>query len=260
MEEALKNLTDNSPTDVANIALAGDIYSLTGNIEDKELGFALLAKAVTMAPNNQYLACRYAERLAAAGQLQKAAERLSELIKDHPQLSSIHLILAKIFWLQGKSEQSVNELLTVKDGGQLSSKEQEEAALMFVKTGRIYDGYKLFRQAMSGQPEKRFYAAYCGDSLQSASDDYKTALAVIEANINNNPHSDQLALEIKQAVLLLLLDRGKESKEILVKSIAKHKDNFDLKVLLSAANFVAGDSDQALAYLELAAKSYQPKI
>src|ERR1700722_161395 len=52
--EALKNLTDNSPTDIANIALAGDILSAVGNKEDKDIGFALLSKAMTMVPTNQY--------------------------------------------------------------------------------------------------------------------------------------------------------------------------------------------------------------
>ena len=259
MEAALKNLTDNSLTDVANIALAGDIYSTAANKEDKELGFALLSKAMELAPNNQYLACRYAEKMAAAGLLEQATLQLSELSKKHPQLDSVHVILAKIFWQRSKSPAAVDELLKIKNGSGLSAKEQKEAALMFVKAGRILDGWKLFRLAMSGRPETRFYAAYCGNSLPPSVDDYKTALAVIEANLSNNAHPD-LPLEIKHAVLLMLLDRNQEAKAVLEQSLIIHKNNVDLQTLLSAALFAAGNSDQAMVNLELAAKYYQPKL
>ncbi len=128
VEEVLKNLTDNSPTDVANIALAGDICSAVGNKEDKDLGFALLARAVAMVPDNQYLASRYAQRMAAAGQFEQAVQRLHDILKVHPQANSIRLVLAKVLWQHGKSEEAINELLKMQDGEQLSTMEQEEAA------------------------------------------------------------------------------------------------------------------------------------
>ncbi len=131
---------------------------------------------------------------------------------------------------------------------------------MFVKAGRIYDGYKLFRQSMSGKPEMRFYAIYYPESLPQTADDYRTALAVIEANLNNGPNSDLLSLEIKEGALLLLSDHGKEAQAALQEANHKHPNNFDLQVLLAAASFAAGDSDRALVCLEMAAKNYQPKL
>ena len=97
VEEALKNLAENSPSDVANIALAGDILTAVGSSkEDKDLGFGLFTRAVSLAPNNQFLAFRYAKRMAAAGEIDQAAQQLSEIIQSHPQLNDVHLALAKI--------------------------------------------------------------------------------------------------------------------------------------------------------------------
>ena len=258
--EALKNLTDNSPTDIANIALAGDILSAVGNKEDKDIGFALLSKAMTMVPTNQYLACRYAQRMAANGQLEKSAQKLVEIAKNNPDLKSIHLVLAKVYVKQNKPKAAMEELNKIKDGSQLTAKEQEEAGLLFVKLGDSYGGYKLFKLAISGKPENRFYANYCIDTVGSSTEDYKTALAIVEANLSNNPSADQLTLRVRQSVLLLLLGRSKEAKSVLEQALTKHKDNFDLQVLLAAANFSLGNSDQALSNLEASTKTYQPRL
>ena len=51
----------------------------------------------------------------------------------------------------------------------------------------------------------------------------------------------------------------KEAREVLQQAIAQNKDNPDLQILLSVANFAGGDPDQAFTYLEMAAKNYQPK-
>ena len=114
------------------------------------------------------------------------------------------LLWQRFWWLQGKRDEAIKELLIIKDGSQLNSKECEEAALMFVKVGRTSDGYKLFQQAISGKPETRFYAGYCGP-IEASLDNYNTALAVIEANLGNKTRPDQLTLETKQAVLLLVI-------------------------------------------------------
>jgi predicted Zn-dependent protease len=260
IQDALSNLTNNAPNDVANLALAGDVLSAVGNKDQREMGLALLNKAVAMVPNNKYLAYRYAGRIAAIEEPNLSIPKLSEMIKSNSDLKDIYFILAKIYMLQKKPEQALDQLDHIKDGADLSPKELEEAALMYVKTGRTFDGYKLFRQSMSNTPQKSFYGSYCGDLAGYSQEDYKTALGIVEANLSNNPTADKFALQTRKAVLLLLLKQPKEAKQILSDEIVKHKDNEELQALLAVSEFALADSDQALSTLEVAAKLYRPKL
>ncbi len=260
LEEALKNLTDNSPDSVPNIALAGDIFSQFGNKEEKDLGLGLLVRACSMVPKNQYLACRYGQILAADHQLDKAIQQLNNLVNAHPEWSTPHLILGRLYLQQEKNDQALSELAKIPNNHDLNAKEQEDAALILVKAGRIFDGYKLFQQAISGKPETRFYAYYCPEWMEGNSGSYETTLAAIKAHLSDANNTNTLSLEIKQAALLLMMGRGQDAKTVLLESMAKHKNNFDLQILLSAAYFAVGQSDDALAALETAARNYQPKF
>ena len=260
LEDALKVLTDNPADSLPNIALAGNIFSQFGTGKDRDLGFGLFVRACSMAPQNQYLACRYAQILAADHQSDKAIQKLQDLIKAHADWSTPHLILGRLYLQQGQNELALSELAKITDNQDLNAIEQEDAALILVKAGRIYDGYKLFKQAISGRPQTRFYAYYCPEWLQGSAESYETTLAAIKAHLADGNSAEALSFEIKQAALLLMLGRNQDAKTAILESMAKHKDNFDLQILLSAAYFALGQSDEALSALEKAASGYQPKF
>ena len=61
-----------------------------------ELAFGLLERAVTMAPNNKYVALRYCQRLVSSGRLEEAEPKLLHLVEKHPQWPDPRIILSKL--------------------------------------------------------------------------------------------------------------------------------------------------------------------
>lgn len=257
INQALKDLSENSPDSVSNIFTAGDIISHYG--EDKELGFALLNRAISLAPDNQFIVMRYCLRLLDNGQTAKAEKELLELCKKYPQWSDPHIVLAKLHAENGKATAAVNELIEITNISTLDSKQNEEIALMLAKLGHPGDAFSIFQKATRGDRHKSFYTAYCNDlNAKTEPGSYEENLAAVQKSISQfkGGREQLIALEIKQASLLLTLGRYSEAEVALDKAIKANPENFDLNVLQAATYILLGHNAKAEISFQTAVASY----
>ncbi len=260
VSQALKDLTNNPPDYLPTIVEAGDILSQFG--DDKELGLGLLERAVTLAPNNQYLALHYCQKLVVSERAAEAEPKLLQLIKKYPQWPDPRIVLGKIHFVQNKLPIATTEFVELSTNRNLNSKEREQVALMLAKLGRTTDGFIVFQKAASCEPKESFYTYYCQDWVSKNPGSYDTVLAMVKTNLAENKNSPniskQLALEIKHAALLLLLGRAQDAQTSLDPIIAANPKNFDLHILQAAAYAILGQNDKAKASFQKAATCYRP--
>ena len=259
VDQAFKDLTDNPSDYLPTILEAGDVLSQFGN--DKELGFGLLERAVALAPNNQYIALRYAQRFMSSNRSEEAQAKLTNLAQKYPNWPDVQIVLSKLHYLQNQKPLAITEFVHIASDKNLNSRQSEQVALMLAKLGREADGFAIFQQAASGEPAKCFYANYCQDWLNQSPESYQTVLAMVKTNLANNTNSaKQLNLEIKHAALLLLLGRPQDAQATLQQSINAHSNSFDLQILLAASHVAQGQSEQGIPAFKNAVKYYQPKF
>ena len=262
VNEAMRDLTDNPPDNLPTILEAGDILSQFG--EDKALAFGLLERAISMAPNNQYIALRYAQRFISNGQIEQAEPKLQQLAQKYPQWNDPKITLAKLHFLQDQISLATTEFIGLTNAADLTSRQAEQVSLMLAKLGRTADAFAIFQKAASGEPQKTFYANYCQDWLAKSPESYQTVLAMVKSNLANSSAggnaAKQLNLEIKHAALLLLLSRPQDAQLALQQAINAHPNNFDLYVLLAATYNALGQTSRAETTFKSAASYYQSKL
>ena len=261
--QAIKDLTDNPPDYVPTILKAGEIISLFG--DDKELGFGLLDRAISMAPNNQYVNLRYCETLMNTGRVIAAEPNLLNLQKKYPQWPDPAIALVKLHLRTEKLPQASTELVElINNSKNLNSKQSEQIALLLAKLGRINDGFTFFQNAAKAAPEDSFYATYCKDWIKKNPGSYETVLAMVKSNLaeNKNPSdtAKQLNLEIKHVALLLLLNRPADAQAALEQANYSHPKNFDLQILQATVYVLLNKNDKAKTAFQTAASYYQPKF
>jgi predicted Zn-dependent protease len=258
VNQALTDLTNYPPNFVPTILEAGDVLLQYG--DDKQLGMGLLGRAVALAPNNQYIALRYSQRLISADREAEAETNLLHLSGKYPQWPDPHIALSKLHFIQDKLPQATTELIHLSNSKDLNSKQEEQVSLMLAKLGRLADGFSIFQKAVKVDSTTPFYASYGKDCLD---DSYEITLARVKSNLAENKNtpniSKQLSLEIKQGALLLLLNRAGEAQSALEGSINSHPKNFDLHILQAAAYVQLGQNAKAKAAFQTASDYYQPK-
>ncbi len=260
--QALKDLSNNPPDYLPTILEAGDILSQFGN--DKDLGFGLLERAVALAPNNQYIALRYAQRFMNSNRSAEAEPKLLQLVQKFPQWPDPQIVLGKLHYLQDKKALATTEFIGLTSNKNLNSRQLEQVALMLAKVERTVDAFTIFQQATNAEPAKSFYASYCQDWLTQKPESYETVLAMVKSNLTSNTNitdnAKHLNLEIKHAALLLLLGRAPDAQAALQQAINTHPNNFDLHILLAATYVIQGQTEPAKTAFKTAAQYYQPKL
>ena len=257
--EAFRAISDNPPDNLPSIIEAGDILSQYGN--NKDLGFGLLERAVSMAPGNQYIALRYSQRLMTAGRFDEAELKLVQLSQKYPQWIDPVIVLSKLHILQHKEALATTELIALINNTNVDSHQAEHISLLLAKLGRLNDGFVLFQKAIVAEPQKCFYADYCRNWLAKSPGSYDTVLAMVKTNLISNASTPdvakQLNLEIQHGALLLLLGRAQDAQASLRQAINTHPNNFDLHVLLAAAYSILGQTEESKTAFKRAVDNYQ---
>ncbi|MBC2843815.1 tetratricopeptide repeat protein [Winogradskyella flava] len=245
--ELLDELDEELGVSEARDAMRNDIYSITGNADDR---IENLEQRIAANPNNEENHLKLIYRYSQTGDKKKAYKAAQNLLKVKPESKFVHLALYKFYLQDGKVEDAINSVKIALTSPEINADAKAKVLkdfVGFVSKNPEYEGDLVDITSLVDENKDARTHSDLGQYYLKAGDKAK-ALSNFRKALNQNPNDFKLLKD----VLLLQLDI--EDYKAVVKDSEDALELYPAQPILYLVNGVAnnkrGNHQKAIESLE----------